>query len=67
MAKALYGYVGRYDLAMATENTALRTRVDQLESTVLRLRAENDRLSAAADAEPLTVGSIVDHREPALT
>ncbi len=67
MAKALYGYVGRYDLAMATEIKALRTRIDQLESTVLRLRADNDRLSAAHDADPLTVGSLVDDREPVLT
>lgn len=67
MAKALYGHVGKYDLVMATEVTRLRRRVGELEAALLRLRAENDRLSAAADdSTPLTVGSIVD-REPALT
>jgi len=52
---------------MAAEIMSLRSRVDQLEATVLRLRAENDRLSAAVDDTPLTVGSIVEEREPALT
>jgi len=67
MAKALFGYVGTYPPAMAAEIRALRTRVDQLEATVMRLRSENDRLSAAVDDAPLTVGSIVDEREPVLT
>lgn len=68
MAKALFGHVGSYDLGMATEVAGLRARVRELESTVVRLRAENDRLSAAAHADPLlTVDSLTDHREPALT
>lgn len=66
MAKALYGYVGTYDPATAAEITALRRRIDQLEATVLRLRSDNDRLAAAADEAPLTVGSIIDVREPVL-
>ncbi len=67
MAKALFGYVSSSTPAMAAEIMSLRSRVDQLEATVLRLRAENDRLSAAVDDIPLTVGSIVEEREPALT
>lgn len=67
MAKALFGHVGNHDLAMATEIKSLRTRVGELEASVVRLRAENDRLSAAvADGPPLTLGSLVD-RESVLT
>lgn len=68
MAKALLGHMGGQDPALAQQNRALRARVGELEATVLRLRAENDRLAAAThDESLLTVGAIVDDREPALT
>ena len=55
MAKALYGHVGSApDKRMLDEVTRLRTRVRDLEIEVMRLRAENDRLvAAAADSEEL--------------
>lgn len=66
MAKALFGHVGMNEMSMATQIKALRTRVGELEATVLRLRAENDRLTADAhEGTLLTVGAIVDDREHA--
>jgi len=64
MAKALYGHVGSApDRRVLDEVTRLRTRVRDLEIEVMRLRAENDRLIAAAsDAEDL-----LHLAEPALT
>ncbi|MGH3730751.1 MAG: hypothetical protein ACRDTU_18655 [Micromonosporaceae bacterium] len=60
MAKALYGHVGNApDRRMLDEVTRLRAQVRSLEFEVARLRAENDRLSAAASHEELL--------EPALT
>jgi hypothetical protein len=55
MAKALYGHVGSApDKRMLDEVTRLRARVRELEIEVMRLRAENDRLfAAAADANEL--------------
>lgn len=54
MAKALMGHVhhdGRTASVLAVENSRLRRRVGDLESLVLRLQAENDRLAAAARDE----------------
>ncbi len=55
MAKALMGHVhheGRTLTVLTVENSRLRRRVEDLESLVLRLQADNDRLAAAArDAE----------------
>jgi hypothetical protein len=55
MAKALMGHVHddvRTTAVLAVENRRLRRRVEDLESLVLRLQADNDRLLAAArDAE----------------
>lgn len=49
MAKALYGHVGAApDRRLLDEVTRLRARVRALEFEVTRLRAENDRLAAAA-------------------
>jgi len=49
MAKALYGHVSSApDKRMLDEVTRLRARVRDLEIEVMRLRAENDRLAAAA-------------------
>ena len=55
MAKAFYGHVGSApDKRMLDEVTRLRARVQDLEFEVMRLRAENDRLIAAAsDTEEL--------------
>jgi hypothetical protein len=49
MAKALFGHVGSApDRRLVDEVTQLRARVRALEFEVTRLRAENDRLGAAA-------------------
>ncbi|UFN45754.1 hypothetical protein [Nocardioides okcheonensis] len=50
MAKALLGHVNhdaRTPSVLAVENSRLRRRVADLESLVLRLQADNDRLAAA--------------------
>ena len=50
MAKALIGYLNsdqRSTTTLSVENRRLRTRVAELESLVLRLQADNDRLAAA--------------------
>ena len=49
MAKALIGHVTsdlRTTAALAVENRRLRRRVEDLETLVLRLQAENDQLMA---------------------
>jgi len=49
MAKALFGHVGNApDRRLLDEVTLLRAKVRALEFEVTRLRAENDRLAAAA-------------------
>ncbi len=58
MAKALLGYMNattdpRAVAQLTAENRRLRQRVEDLESLVLRLRAENDSLAAAAQTAPL--------------
>jgi uncharacterized small protein (DUF1192 family) len=55
MAKALFGHVGSApDRRLLDEVTQLRAKVRALEFEVARLRAENDRLAAAAsDADLL--------------
>ena len=64
MAKALYGHVGSApDRRLLDEVTRLRARVQALEFETTRLRAENDRLAAAA-AE---TADVLRLREPALT
>jgi hypothetical protein len=68
MAKALLGHVGTsVDMRMVAEMKRLRDRVRDLESEVVRLRAENAELtnSVRMDDEMLTL-SVRDH-EPALT
>ncbi|HET8682696.1 MAG TPA: hypothetical protein VFM54_12620 [Micromonosporaceae bacterium] len=65
MAKALYGHVGSApDRRLLDEVTKLRAKVQALEFEVTRLRAENDRLAAAAAADPEQLLRIA---EPALT
>src|SRR4029453_19639485 len=64
MAKALYGHVGAApDRRLLDEVTRLRARVQALEFEITRLRAENDRLAAAA-AE---ADDLLRLTEPALT
>lgn len=64
MAKALYGHVAAApDRRMLDEVTRLRATVRSLEFEITRLRAENDRLAAAAaDAD-----DVIRIAEPALT
>lgn len=63
MAKALYGHVGAApDRRLLDEVTRLRARVQALEFEITRLRADNDRLAAAAEADGL-----LRLAEPALT
>jgi hypothetical protein len=64
MAKALYGHVGSApDRRLLDEVTKLRARVQSLEFEVTRLRAENDRLAAAATQ----TDELLRLAEPALT
>ncbi|GAA3166847.1 MULTISPECIES: hypothetical protein [Streptomyces] len=65
MAKALLGYVGGSDPRVLSEMRRLQQRVQDLESELIRMQAENDMLSAAARHE----GSMLDvpQAEPALT
>jgi hypothetical protein len=50
MAKALFGHVGSAsDRRLIDEVTVLRAKVRALEFEITRLRADNDRLQAAAD------------------
>jgi hypothetical protein len=58
MAKALIGYLDsdlRHPARLAAENTRLRQRVGELERLVLRLKEENDTLTAAQAAALLEV------------
>jgi hypothetical protein len=64
MAKALFGHVGAApDRRLLDEVTRLRSRVQSLEFEVTRLRAENDRLAAAA----VEADDFARLTEPALT
>jgi hypothetical protein len=78
MAKALLGHVGNgLDHRMASEMKRLRDRVRELESEVIRLRAENAELSSMARVDEemlrfsveqtLTVVEPVRDVEPAFT
>lgn len=68
MAKALLGYVGGSDPRVHSEMRRLQQRVQDLESELVRIQAENDALSAAARREDSLLESIdVSTAEPALT
>ena len=68
MAKALYGHVtAAPDRRMLDEVTRLRATVRALEFEVTRLRADNDRLAAAAAAAASEVDEFLRLPEPALT
>lgn len=67
MAKALYGHVAvAPDRRLLDEVTRLRARVQELQFEVTRLRAENDRLAAAA-ATAVETDEVLRIAEPALT
>ncbi|GAA3987985.1 hypothetical protein FOF52_21220 [Thermobifida alba] len=62
MAKALFGHVGGPDPRMVQELRRLQKRVRDLEDEVVRLQAQNDRLT-----ETLTDVTVsTSEREPAL-
>jgi hypothetical protein len=64
MAKALFGHVGGApDRRILDEVTNLRAKVRTLEFEITRLRAENDRLVAAAAEQD----DLLRIPEPALT
>jgi hypothetical protein len=67
MAKALLGYVGGPDPRMLSEMRRLQQRVQDLESELVRMQAENDALTAVADEHSLLSSIELDQREPALT
>ncbi|UGY93818.1 hypothetical protein [Streptomyces gobiensis] len=68
MAKALLGYVGGSDPRVLAEMRRLQQRVQDLESELVRMQAENDALSAAARHGDSLLDSIdVPKGEPALT
>ncbi|MFD7918624.1 hypothetical protein ACFV3R_05285 [Streptomyces sp. NPDC059740] len=69
MAKALLGYVGGYDPRVLAEMRRLQQRVQDLESELVRMQAENDALSAATrhDHDSLLDSIDVSKAEPALT
>ncbi|MER0240948.1 hypothetical protein ACMA1D_24530 [Streptomyces sp. 796.1] len=67
MAKALLGYVGGSDPRVLAEMRRLQQRVQDLESELIRMQAENDALSAAAQHSDSLLDSIdVPQAEPAL-
>ena len=59
MAKAILGHMNGTDprvvSRLTADNRRLRDRVEDLEALVLRLRAENDSLAAAATAPLLAL------------
>lgn len=67
MAKALLGHLGGPDPRVLREMRRLQERVRELESELLRVRAENDSLAAALDEGPLLTLDDVGRPEPALT
>lgn len=65
MAKALLGYVGGTDPRLVVEMRRLQQRVQDLESELVRIQAENDALMSSREESLL--GSIdVSHAEPVL-
>ncbi|MBA0051797.1 hypothetical protein E0L36_13080 [Streptomyces sp. AJS327] len=68
MAKALLGYVGGSDPRVLAEMRRLQQRVQDLESELVRIQAENDALAAAARHHDSVLDGIdVPSAEPALT
>lgn len=63
MAKALLGYVGGPDPRLLAEMRRLQRRVQDLESQLVRIQAENDALAASRD-DSLLGGIDVAKAEP---
>ncbi|MEW1865697.1 hypothetical protein OG896_09890 [Streptomyces sp. NBC_00669] len=66
MAKALLGYVGGPDPRLLAEMRRLQQRVQDLESELIRMQAENDALTVASREESLLNSIDVTRAEPAL-
>jgi hypothetical protein len=66
MAKALLGYVGGPDPRLLAEMRRLQQRVQDLESELLRMQAENDSLAVASREDSLLSSIDVAHAEPVL-
>ncbi|MGQ0631714.1 MAG: hypothetical protein ACT4P1_11770 [Sporichthyaceae bacterium] len=64
MAKAILGHIGGPDPRMINEMRRMQRRIAELESELMRIRAENDALSAELHHAELLTVSIA---EPALT
>jgi hypothetical protein len=68
MAKALLGHVGGSDPRVLAEMRRLQQRVQDLETQLLRVQAENDALAAATRHRDSVLDSIdMPKAEPALT
>ncbi len=65
MAKALLGYVGGTDPRLISEMRRLQQRVQDLESELVRIQAENDML-ASSHEESLLRSIDVPQAEPVL-
>jgi hypothetical protein len=73
MAKALIGYLDsdlRTPTRLSVDNSRLRSRVAELESLVLRLQEENDRITAAHAAalielETASLSAAMQEMQPA--
>jgi hypothetical protein len=63
MAKALLGYVGGPDPRLIAEMRRLQRRVQDLESELVRIQAENDALVRSRE-EPLLSSIDVPQAEP---
>ncbi|BBB00442.1 hypothetical protein RVR_7505 [Actinacidiphila reveromycinica] len=66
MAKALLGYVGGPDPRLLSEMRRLQQRVQDLESELIRMQAENDALTVASREDSLLDSIDVTRAEPAL-
>ena len=66
MAKALLGYVGGPDPRLLAEMRRLQQRVQDLESELLRMQAENDAMAVASREESLLSSIDVARAEPVL-
>jgi cell division protein FtsB len=67
MAKALLGYVGGSDPRLLAEMRRLQQRVQDLESELVRIQAENDALAAAASHDRIMERVDAHQAQPALT
>ncbi|MDI5966904.1 hypothetical protein POF50_003790 [Streptomyces sp. SL13] len=65
MAKALLGYVGGTDPRILAEMRRLQQRVQDLESELVRMQAENDMLASSRE-DSLLSSFDVPQAEPAL-